>query len=117
MSVAESHKETPLEAHHEARQHAHPSDREYFLVFAVLAVLTALEVGTYFVENASTTLLVAFLFPLMIIKFGTVCAFFMHLRYDNPIFRRVFVFGLMLAVIVYLIMLTAMDFWSSGFAS
>ena len=117
MSVAESHKETPLEAHHEAHQHAHPSDREYFAVFGVLAVLTALEVGTYFIENASTTLLVVFLFPLMIIKFGTVCAFFMHLRYDNPIFRRVFVFGLVLAVVVYLIMLTAMDFWSSGFAS
>jgi cytochrome c oxidase subunit IV len=116
MTVAESHKETPLESHHEAHQHAHPSDREYFVVFAVLGVLTALEVSTYFVENASTTLLVAFLFPLMIIKFGTVCAFFMHLRYDNPIFRRAFVFGLVLAVVVYLIALSAMDFWSSGFA-
>ena len=116
MTVAESHKETPLEAHHEAHQHAHPSDREYFVVFAVLGVLTALEVSTYFVEDASTTLLVAFLFPLMIIKFGMVCAFFMHLRYDNPIFRRAFVFGLVLAVVVYLIALSAMDFWSSGFA-
>jgi hypothetical protein len=45
-----------------------------------------------------------------------VCAFFMHLRYDNPIFRRAFVFGLVLAVVVYLIALSAMDFWSSGFA-
>ena len=39
----------------------------------------------------------------------------MHLKFDNPIFKRIFVFGLMLAVVVYLIVLTVMDFWSSGY--
>ncbi len=41
----------------------------------------------------------------------------MHLRYDNPLFRRVFVFGLMLAVSVYLIVLLVMQFFSSAYPS
>lgn len=104
-------------ADHEAHQHQHPTDATYIKVALILAVLTALEVGTYFINDASTTLLVAVLFPMMIVKFAAVCLWFMHLRFDNPIFKRVFVFGLLLAVVVYLIVLTAMDFWSSSYGS
>ena len=57
------------------------------------------------------------LFPMMIAKFAIVCGWFMHLKFDNPIFKRIFVFGLMLAVVVYLIVLTVMDFWSSGYGT
>jgi|Tabmets5t2r1_1033131.scaffolds.fasta_scaffold93145_2 cytochrome c oxidase subunit 4 len=117
MSTAETeHKGASLEPHHEAHQHTHPSDWTYIKVALVLGVLTAIEVSTYYWEKASTGALVAVLFPLMIIKFGVVVAYFMHLRYDNPLFRRVFVFGLVLAVVVYLIALTAMEFWSDGWS-
>jgi cytochrome c oxidase subunit IV len=102
---------------HEAHQHTHPSDRSYIIVAVILAVITAVEVSTYFIEDASTTLLVATLFPMMIAKFAIVCGWFMHLRYDNPIFRRVFVFGLVLAIAVYCVALTAMNFWSSSYGS
>ncbi|HEX6423390.1 MAG TPA: cytochrome C oxidase subunit IV family protein [Acidimicrobiales bacterium] len=105
----------PLEPDHEAHQHAHPRDRDYLIVAAILAVITALEVGTYFIEDASTTLLVASLFPMMIAKFAIVCGWFMHLRYDNPLFRRVFVFGLLLAVAVYIIVLLSMEWFSSAY--
>jgi cytochrome c oxidase subunit IV len=89
----------------------------------VLAVITAAEVWTYFwdVENMSvnlglitltgTSLLVASLFPMMIAKFVIVVGWFMHLRYDNPLFRRVFVFGTILAVAVYIVMLMVMQFF------
>ena len=80
----------------------------------LLAAITALEVGTYFLEDPSTTLLVVALFPLMIAKFAVVCGWFMHLRYDNPLFKRVFVFGLSLAIGVYIIVLTSMQFWDSA---
>jgi cytochrome c oxidase subunit 4 len=106
----------PAESDHEAGQHAHPSDRSYLVVALILAVITAAEVGTYFMEDPSTTLLVALLFPMMVAKFAIVCGWFMHLRFDNPIFRRVFVFGLLLAVSVYIVALTAMQFWDSGYA-
>jgi cytochrome c oxidase subunit 4 len=105
----------PLEPEHEAHQRAHPRDRDYLIVAAILAVITALEVGTYFIEDASTTLLVASLFPMMIAKFAIVCGWFMHLRYDNPLFRRVFVFGLVLAVTVYIIVLLVMQYFSSAY--
>jgi cytochrome c oxidase subunit IV len=104
-------------ADHEAHQHTHPSDRNYYVVAIILAVITAAEVSTYFMEDASTTLLVVTLIPMMIAKFAIVCGWFMHLRYDNPIFKRVFVFGLLLAVTVYLIVLTTMEFWSSGYGT
>ncbi|HKA85628.1 MAG TPA: cytochrome C oxidase subunit IV family protein [Acidimicrobiales bacterium] len=117
MSVAETeHKGAQPEPHHEAHQKTHPSDWLYIKVALLLGVLTAVEVSTYYWENASTGTLVAVLFPLMIVKFGVVVAYFMHLRYDNPLFRRVFVFGLMLAVVVYLVALTAMQFWSDSWS-
>ncbi len=117
MSIAEpEHKGASLEAHHEAHQKAHPSDWTYIKVALLLGALTALEVSSYYWENASTGALVTVLFPLMIIKFGVVVAYFMHLRYDNPLFRRVFVFGLLLAVVVYLIAMTTLQFWSDGYA-
>ena len=109
--------ETP-HADHEAHQHTHPSDAQlHHRRPRSSRSMTAVEVGTYFVEDASTTVLVASLFPMMIAKFAIVCGWFMHLRFDNPIFRRVFVFGLVLAVVVYCIALTAMNFWSSSYGS
>ena len=98
---------TAIEEHdvdHEHADHAdHPSDLLYVKVAAILAFLTALEVGTYFIEEASTQLLVGILFPLMFIKFGTVIMYFMHLKYDNPLFKRLFYAGLFLALFVYIV--------------
>ncbi|MET0904276.1 MAG: cytochrome C oxidase subunit IV family protein [Acidimicrobiales bacterium] len=110
---------TTTEAHvdeaHGADHADHPSDLLYVKVAALLAFLTALEVGTYFIEEASTQLLVGVLFPLMFIKFGTVIMYFMHLKYDNPLFKRVFLFGLILAVVVFMIMLTTFEFWDGDY--
>ncbi|HKH05329.1 MAG TPA: cytochrome C oxidase subunit IV family protein [Acidimicrobiales bacterium] len=104
---------TMPESHVEVHGHQHPTDSKYIKVAIILAAFTALEVGTYFLDDASTTLLVVTLIPLMVIKFGIVAAYFMHLKFDNPMFRRLFVFGLILAVVVYAgVMLTAMEFWS-----
>ena len=99
----------------EPHAHDHPSDLQYIKVALFLAALTALEVGTYFIEDASTTFLVVTLIPMMIIKFGTVILYFMHLKYDNPLFKRVFLFGLILATIVYMIALFAFEFWDDQY--
>ena len=110
-----THEGSPVEPHHQAHEHQHPSDKQYVVIAIILAVITAAEVATYaldFFDDFSTTALVITLFPMMILKFGIVCAYFMHLKYDNPLFRRIFVFGLVLAVVVYTVALTAMQFWS-----
>ncbi len=97
--------------------HGHdlPSDAQYVKITLILAFITVLEVGTYFIEEATTTLLVGILVPMMIVKFLIVAGYFMHLKYDNPIFRRVFLFGLFLSVVVFGVMLTTFGFFSSDF--
>ena len=102
---------------HPGEEHHHgPSDNFYIGVFAILVALTALEVSTYwwvdwFGESArhvATPLLLI----LMVIKFLMVAGFFMHLRFDSALLRRIFTFGLLTAVIVYTIALTVMGIWT-----
>lgn len=102
---------------HEAEEHVHdhPSDLQYVKIALILGVITAAEVGTYFWEGASTLGLVLVLFPMMIAKFAIVTGYFMHLKYDSPLFKRVFVFGLVLAVVVFMIALFAFEFWSDDY--
>jgi cytochrome c oxidase subunit 4 len=112
-----THIGTPTEPHHQAHEHEHPSDRSYIVIAIILAVITAAEVGTYvwedWFEEAGTAVLIATLFPMMIAKFFIVCGWFMHLKYDNPIFRRIFVFGLLLAVAVYMAAMTSMQLFGN----
>ena len=94
-------------------EHAHPSDWQYIKIALLLAVLTALEVFTYFesVHNLSDAVLYVVLTVLMVLKFVYVVAWFMHLKFDSMIFRRVFQVGIAMALAVYLIMLTAFEIW------
>jgi cytochrome c oxidase subunit 4 len=89
---------------------SHPTDLTYIKVAIVLAVLTALEVSTYFMDLSHSALL-AMLLPLMVVKFGIVAGFFMHLKFDAPIFTRMFGAGLAFAIGVYIVMLTAFRLW------
>jgi cytochrome c oxidase subunit 4 len=97
----------------EAHAHDHPSDWKYVKVALILGVITAVEVATYFTEL--TTFITISLLAMMTAKFIIVAGYFMHLKYDNPLFKRVFVFGLFLALAVFLITLTTFEFWSDGF--
>ncbi|MFP3901464.1 MAG: cytochrome C oxidase subunit IV family protein [Acidimicrobiia bacterium] len=106
------HQEALPEERHLPTEHAHPSDRQYVIIAVILGVITALEVGTYFLEDPGALIVVVGLIAMMIAKFAIVAGYFMHLRFDNPLFRRVFVFGLLLAVGVYIATLTSMQFWS-----
>ena len=95
--------------------HQHPTDLQYVKIALILGVITAAEVATYFWKSATTGQLALVLLPMMVIKFATVAAYFMHLKYDNPIFRRVFTFGLILAVVVYGVFAFSMEFWSDDY--
>lgn len=89
--------------------HDHPSDMTFVKVALVLGMLTAIEVFTYFesVHHMPDWLIIVSLLVLMVVKFYLVVAYFMHLKYDNPIFTKMFSFGLFLAMPVYLMMLFA----------
>ena len=79
---------------------AHASIRTYLLVAVILTVVTAIEVGTYFMPWFQQHFWVLFwvLSILSIFKFVLVVGFYMHLRYDAVFYRRVFVFPLVIAI-------------------
>ena len=91
--------------------HAHPSDGHYIKIALFLGVLTAAETATYFIDafEDNSTLLLLFLMPVMTLKFGMVAWYFMHLKSDSRLFSRLFITGIVLAVIVYMIVLLAFD--------
>lgn len=88
----------------QAAHNEHPSAKEYIRIGVILAVLTALEVATYYVDVGSA-LLVPTLIVLAVIKFALVVMWFMHLRFDSPTYARFFVMGLAGAATLYLIVL------------
>ncbi len=88
--------------------HAHPSPLKYVGVAVILAMITAVEIALYYL-NLPNKLLVAMLMGLAFIKFGMVAAYFMHLKFDGRLLRRLFVTGIMLAVAVYTVALLTLD--------
>ena len=85
--------------------HAHPTEWEYVKVAIVLAAITLAEVLIYYVESLGN-LLNYILIVMSLVKFAIVVLWFMHLRFDSRLFRRLFVTGLVLALFVYTIVLT-----------
>ena len=94
-----------------APDHAHPTELAYIKVALILAVVTAIEVAIYYVP-ALEGALVPILLTLSLVKFALVVLWFMHLRFDSRIFRRLFVTGVILAILVYLIVLTTFHVWT-----
>lgn len=87
--------------------HAHPSPAKYIGIAVLLAFITALEVALYYI-NMPEALLVIFLMILAFLKFSLVAAFFMHLKFDSPMLRRVFITGIILAGVVYTVVLLSL---------
>lgn len=94
----------PQAAAEEPELAVHPGPRQYVMVAVVLAVATAIEVAWYY-ASVPHPLFVALLLALSFMKFSLVVLWFMHLRFDSRIFRRLFATGLALALSVYLIVL------------
>lgn len=94
--------------HAQVEAHAHPEPREYVKVAVALAIVTALEVALFYLEGLGDVLVVVLLMVLMLIKFAMVAMWFMHLRFDNPIFSRLFVTGLLLAIGVFSVVLVTL---------
>ncbi|MDQ3939944.1 MAG: cytochrome C oxidase subunit IV family protein [Actinomycetota bacterium] len=82
----------------------HPGPRKYVNIAIILAVVTAAEVAIYYVE-ALKDFLIPMLLAFAVVKFALVALYFMHLKFDSPIFKRFFVTGLVLALFVFGIVL------------
>jgi cytochrome c oxidase subunit 4 len=89
----------------------YPSEWEYIKVALVLFAITMAEVGIYYVSGARQAVTTAML-VMMVVKFSVVALYFMHLRFDSKLFRRLFVTGIILAIAVYMILLTSLHVFS-----
>lgn len=96
-TAATDHAEPTSDGEH--AEHGWP-DRKYIQLAAVLAVITALEVYASYADWLGAAFIPS-LIIMMVIKFAAVVLFFMHLKFDSPIFSWLFYTGLFLAVGVY----------------
>jgi cytochrome c oxidase subunit IV len=99
--------------HHDATAHDDhhtPSDRHFINVAIGLAVLTALETATYWVDLGSFA--TPALLIMMGIKFWIIIRVFMHLKYDSKLFGAMFYIGLGLALFVYAVFLFTFQFFA-----
>lgn len=92
--------------------HDHPSDAQYVKIAIILAVLTAIEVATYWFEDSFNWGPILVL--LMVVKGIIVAGYFMHLKFDDKLLTRIFVAGFILACAVYVIALSAFRFWDNS---
>jgi cytochrome c oxidase subunit 4 len=86
----------------------HPSTSQYWKIFFLLFAITAVEVLLYYQSIPAVNVNNGALGILAIAKFAIVVAYFMHLKFDSRVLRRLFVTGLVLAVAVYIAYLLTM---------
>jgi cytochrome c oxidase subunit IV len=66
---------------------SHANRKQYFVIFFVLAALTALEVGVVYLPGISKAALVVALIGLALTKAGLVALFYMHLKSETPLLK------------------------------
>jgi cytochrome c oxidase subunit 4 len=87
----------------------HPTPVKYVMIAAILVVVTAAEVGLYYLQgDVPDGLIIVLLLTFALIKFSLVASWYMHLKTDLPIFRRFFVLGVVAAIALYLIVLSTL---------
>jgi cytochrome c oxidase subunit 4 len=99
---------TATETHEDAHEHG-MSDAGYIKIAVILALITALEVSTYYVDFGP--LFMPSLLIMMVVKFVMVVSYFMHLKFDSKIFSFLFYTGLGLALFVYIAALATFKFF------
>lgn len=88
----------------------HPTPLTYFKVAMTLSIITAIEVGVFYIEDLGKGI-IPILVVLSTAKFALVAMFYMHLRYDSRIFTGLFVGGIALAISVTIAVLGLFQFF------
>lgn len=91
--------QTTQQAHR--REPVHPTPVTYAKVASALGIITAVEVGIFYIDALKDAVIPMF-FVLSVVKFALVVMFYMHLRYDSRLFSGFFVGALLLAASVIL---------------
>jgi len=88
----------------------HPTAGVYFRIAIILCVITAIEVGIFYLEDIGHWM-IPILTILSIGNFALVAMYYMHLKFDNKLFTILFLVGLVLAVAVVSMLLFLFSAW------
>lgn len=77
----------------------HPTPKIYVSTALILSVLTAIEVGIFYITSLGYWM-IPILAILSIAKFAIVVMVYMHLKYETKLFTILFLTGLLLATAV-----------------
>lgn len=89
----------------EAHEASHIGPKQYWLIAIFLGVVTAIEVGVTYIDGLKGAWLIALLLVLAAMKFFTVVGWYMHLKYEALTLTGLFYFGLVGAIILFIVML------------
>ena len=85
-------------ATHGADHAEHPTWKQYKWVALWLTLITAVEVWVYYTPFKESPAFAPTLLVMSAVKFAIVVFYYMHLKYDHAIFRRLFTMGLGIAM-------------------
>ncbi len=94
-------------------QHAHPSAKKYLGIAIVLTVITVIEVAVFYIPSLKPVL-VPVLLSLSTLKFALVAMFYMHLKFDPPLYSWVFVVPMVFATAIILALLALFGVLKGG---
>ena len=92
--------------HAHAEEHSHPGPRQYIIIGAILAIITLIEFGVFYL-SIDPALMTWIILLLSTSKFMLVVGYFMHLKFDDLRFSALFFspFVIMITIAVVLMAL------------
>lgn len=78
----------------------HPTPRDYWLIALILAVITGAEVSVTYVD-ALDAVVAPLLIAMSAAKFVIVVGYFMHLKFEERIYRNLFMIGIVATPILF----------------
>jgi cytochrome c oxidase subunit IV len=114
MADTATHNEPNATSAHDEHDDHHPTEAQYWIIFVILAVLTAVEVAWSYLGLSGPALVLPLL-AMMVVKFFLVAGAFMHLYFDLKILNgRLFTWAFggatVLALSVYFIVFASFRF-------
>ena len=94
-----------MSAAEHAQHRPHPTVADYWKIALILAVITALEVWASYLDALDRGLIVISLIVMSAAKFAIVVMYFMHLRFDKPLYTRFLLIGLIGALGMFTVVL------------
>jgi cytochrome c oxidase subunit 4 len=88
-----------------SREADHPTPLTYVKIATILVIITAVEVGIFYIDALANVLIPIFI-ALSAVKFALVAMFYMHLKFDERLFSWLFVGGMLLATFMILALMT-----------